>query len=944
MSYFGAGTRFFRAAIRFRGNRAIDLRGLQSSLGRLALLVIFVSTCVHATTNRTEAAPKVDTSIFADDFKWFDGLGYPDVKNAKLVRVKTGGWSQSGDDEPVGDYQIGFLIGSDGEKFTVFGSDLSTVTYQRSPATTPARERVDYEPQTPKQILASCRKEREASAKDPFHRMRFSQRTSQAAELFVLAWGCAKLGFDAAAVELYELAAEAPSDRNVKDAPKTVRGRIAEDMAHTEMWSAILAFGELSVGRPELLKSFERIVKNYPESSHHERAKETAELLQRMIAEDVEHAAKRKAGKPFAELSKDDQIADLVFQLRDQNGHQWSQPGSCDVFMTGSDKEDSPAHQLVKYGYDAVPRLIEALDDVRFSRSVGFHRDFYFSHSVLRVADCAEQVVSVIAGRSFYESPTTSGYMVKDGKAKTTKQLVAEWYAELKKKGEKQTLIDTVAVGDRQAAQLAERLVDKFPDDALAPLIAGTRHAKEDWVRANLVAEAGRLKGDAPVPFLLEELKSASKLESRLAAARALHARGRSEAVEAMIAQWRKPAEKKVSDPRFSSDYASEGLLRFLATSGKVAAIEALAEKFSECRVGVRLSIVEMFGRRGSSMSRVSTGSGPSVGPLDALGSNAPKELRLAALKLLLTALDDREERTGMSGSWGDKSFSDPRICDMTAHVLYTLDTKRYPFDLEADAEQRTLDCAKLTNVLRAELGLAALPLPTTRAIKPVAEAELMLLLEQLEKADSDRDRTVEAKIVGLGLGALAPIIARRDKLPSDDARRGKLDALARRVASIVVELTPAAKSVAPDAELRKKLDALKGRPLDSSEFQQLITSLIEELPAGIGGIGWRAARSKSGGVTMELDLIDRKRADLETAGGGATPGSAAPFDRPFNWSYSVAVRLAGKSLYEVDGGGTNPPGVRNEPRLTEALEQIEAAAVEKPFEIRWEAIGQWRK
>ena len=42
----------------------------------------------------------------------------------------------------------------------------------------------------------------------------------------------------------------------------------------------------------------------------------------------------QKPGKPFAELREEEKIAELIFQLRDQNGRQWSQPGSCDVFMT----------------------------------------------------------------------------------------------------------------------------------------------------------------------------------------------------------------------------------------------------------------------------------------------------------------------------------------------------------------------------------------------------------------------------------------------------------------------------------------------------------------------------------------------------------------------------------------------------------------------------------
>src|SRR4029077_20857770 len=103
------------------------------------------------------------------------------------------------------------------------------------------------------------------------------------------------------------------------------------------------------------------------------------------------------------QLGKEEQVAELIFQLRDQNGHPFMQPGSCDIFdRFGGSKKDTAAHKLVKIGYDAVPQLIEHLDDQRFTRSVGFHRNFYFSHHVLRVSDCALEILEEIAAQHFW--------------------------------------------------------------------------------------------------------------------------------------------------------------------------------------------------------------------------------------------------------------------------------------------------------------------------------------------------------------------------------------------------------------------------------------------------------------------------------------------------------------------------------------------------------------
>src|SRR5262249_32673969 len=154
---------------------------------------------------------------------------------------------------------------------------------------------------------------------------------------------------------------------------------------------------------------------------------------------------------------------DLIFHLREQNGRQWSQPGSCDIFLVvgagGQMVGDSPAHQLVDIGYNAVPQLIEALEDKRLTRSVGFHRDFYFSHHVLRVGDCSLAVLERIACRSFWEGKYTNAAMIKDGEEKETRKRVQAWWDEFQRKGEKRMLVEGTEAGDWNSIRQADRLV-----------------------------------------------------------------------------------------------------------------------------------------------------------------------------------------------------------------------------------------------------------------------------------------------------------------------------------------------------------------------------------------------------------------------------------------------------------------------------------------------------
>ena len=116
-----------------------------------------------------------------------------------------------------------------------------------------------------------------------------------------------------------------------------------------------------------MLAEFSLLATKFPHSQHAERAKETAELLAQMIAEDKAHAA--KPAKEFDKLTKAEQAAELVFELRDQNGQQWSQPGSCDIFLDPRG-ENSPASRLVAMGFDeaTVRRVMTLVDRNEYKR------------------------------------------------------------------------------------------------------------------------------------------------------------------------------------------------------------------------------------------------------------------------------------------------------------------------------------------------------------------------------------------------------------------------------------------------------------------------------------------------------------------------------------------------------------------------------------------------
>jgi hypothetical protein len=829
----------------------------------------------------------------ARTFGWFSTLGFPDVKGCKLVLVSTGGWYRSGSDPPRNTYLLGFVLEENGKSFSVLTLDLTTRTFRWSPPGAAEHERVGYEKlplaKTAEDHLQALRGG--PAVEQPGLRF-FQAGLSTRGETFVLAWACWRHGLDGQAAALYAHAASM-ADRGDTGGPRPpLRQLISRDLAHTEMWRAVEAFGDPTVPRARLLKRFQRLVRNYPESEHAKRARETASLLEKMVREDAEHA-KQRAARPFAKLSKDEQIADLVFRLRDQNGHQFSQPGSCNVFWTRGDKEDSPAHQLLRHGYDAVPRLIEALDDPRFTRSVEFHRNFYFSHRVLSVGDAAGQILTRIAGRSFYARADAD-------KAPSIKDQVRAWYAELKKKGEKQLLIEATERGDGDSYSQGARLLKKYPDAALPALVAGAKAAKDGWARSSLVGLLGEVKGEGPLPFLLAELKDGPFAAGRLAAAEALHRRGRPEAVAAMIAEWqgKRPASPKGGE----EGDGLQGVVGFLAGSGKVEAIEALARGLDERAVDLRLSVVSRFGE-GGHLSVVTKGGGGMLNP-GSRRDNA-KAVRGAVEKVLLAALDDTEERTGMSGSWNGKSFSDPRICDIAGHVLNQLDPKLYPFDLEVPLAKRNRSVLALKNVLRKAHGLRPLPLPGARKVVPLPEREVLPLLERYLRGKGAGRDEAERPVLGLGLRALPVVLRRLERAGKDGDERAALLRLAGKLASCVREVVVEGRSLKPSADLVARLKALEGKPLEPRAFVLAYCSVVNRVPPGVHGLRFAAERDDDGtGITLRVDLLDAARAARVGWSAWIAPDPAAPKAQPASWNYSERVAVGTRGLRGLSGAG----------------------------------------
>ncbi len=679
---------------------------------RCLLYVAFIggsSLVSFLATQNPGEKPKLDlTEERRQAFAWMTKLAYPETKDLKFVLVATGDWLQHGNNAPENRFQYGFLMDTRKETFKILGLDLEVYAFAKTPPKTDAYKTVDFEVldlDTESRLLLADMKVEPNTEMKPSRRMHtiFAPGLSERTEIFLLAWACSRRGHNATAAKLYQLARNPETQslrRGLQEKPvKTLQEKVADDLAHIEIWRGVLAFGDPRVPRVELLQRFERLAKNFPKNSHLDRAVETAVLLRKMIKEDEEHAASRKKGKSFDQLAKEEQITELIFQLREQNGHQFMQPGHCDIFDRFGGKDDSPAHKLVKFGYDAVPQLIEHLDDERFTRSVGFHRNFYFSHYVLRVNDCALAILEEIAGLSFWRGTSTFSYMSMDKKSGDAKKQAFAWFAEFQKKGEKGFLTEATELGGENSGEMARRLAERYPKEALPILMKGARATKVGHVRATMVDLVASFKGEESIQFLMAELKEGPLAQPRLTAAVALHKLGRPEGFAAMIDWWKKTADPKLDDenPASWSHYIAE----YLAHCGELEGIQALAKDLRKRQIDVRLSVIDSVG-------------GQQSYSIEPRAAKEPVNFAAAIEYLLMAALDDTEERRGTSGTRNGKEYIDPRVCDVAGFVLNELYPKKYTFDLAAQVRTRDLQLVVMKNIWRKRKQTAAIASPRT--------------------------------------------------------------------------------------------------------------------------------------------------------------------------------------------------------------------------------------
>lgn len=775
-------------------------------------------------------------------------LDLPSVKDLQRVEVVTlrGAFKDGVIWRPRG-----WLLDRNARSFHVFHDDLDARIYTREPVPTPTRLRLKRDLRAeptlpcwrPLDFQGEVYRLLGAGPPDEFafllaYRNGSLHTPSQAILLARWALERARRGL---ALRLMVRATELHARYQNRNTP--LGHAIAADYAQNRWLRGVKRFGE-GAPREELKARFREVLKRFPGSEYAERAKALLVGIEPQLA--AERSYRVPNWKAWQRLSTEEKLRHLVFNLKDLDGQQLSQPGSCSVFSAsqrfppGAPPRPRPgqffgpgtsvADRFIDLGWLSIPTLIELIDDRRPTRSLGYWRTFApDSFLVLTYGDAAVQILERICGERFSAS---SEYVSVDG-AGSVKAAALGWW---KKHGQESEF-------ETRASRLRELGVDAvsqtFPIFGIDPvraqaLILEILPNARGTTRTGFLVALGRFGDEKALAHLEREVATSAPLVDRVAVATELAERGRSawraplaEELE-QIATKSKPAARASSSPLLITRGSPEEQLDvtrrlFLLLVTRGGSKEQLDARRLLPRLGLWLP--DLVGN----LCRQSSQPGARAVLADILTNPLPGRLSPHQSEELLTRV---------AGS-----------------LAAALDLPQPGFNAPQYLSRGAAACwrVEVLNRWRKGEGQAALPLPKPPSI-PIAPPQL------LAKAHAELLRIPTqglASFHALGLSGLAPLQSAVAALPADHPGIPASEPVLAALASTTrhVEVHGVENLAAPRrAEVEHAWRVQVGRPASAGLLVALIRAELRSRPVGRATL--TLSRGADGtGVELRLHL-----------------------------------------------------------------------------------------
>lgn len=440
-----------------------------------------------------------DLRDYADVIGMFDALKMPDVKGRKFVLFNPGSWWQAGHDFGFS-YVMGWVVAESNESITICQTGLATRTYDRKNFKLPG-EWEKFKSKHPKdkpmpgeyrefEWDSFCNQSETQGKKDYFGDLEryASGGFMRPVEMSLFGFWCYRRGNIKTARKFFELAEASTADygdHRGGAAGSTLPEIVRDSLLTNTRWRAIT--GANSGASFDALYSLWDTVRIFSDNETSE-ADEMLKYYKEMAEEEKNY--KEPSKEELEKMPTEKKAEYFLYRLRYLNARQMSQPGMCSVLgmWSGIKDDQNPATKLYKLGWDALPLVIEHLDDRRPTRCMGCGRSFIpKSFYLLRYGDACLEIFTAITGKVIYKRTSSSGYMIKDGLASDAKKAAKELWEKYGKIGQEKQLLDLLeseteyeqATGTARLIELDRKkyipfivkLIESKPMDKMTPII-----------------------------------------------------------------------------------------------------------------------------------------------------------------------------------------------------------------------------------------------------------------------------------------------------------------------------------------------------------------------------------------------------------------------------------------------------------------------------------------
>jgi hypothetical protein len=572
-------------------------------------------------------------------FAWFDGIGYTQYLSKPFVHVEPRDIESSQSE--------GFLISDTADSFEILTLNQAVIKHYKNRGNQ-GRSIPSHSPVN----LATYMRETIRVLKLPDDdRWTFYSKIWHG-PLASIGWTCHHIGLDKEAAEVMAMDEANTRDWYGDGAAKHTHKRSEYiGLAKEEVMEEVLdaeyqRFEDENMTRVELCQYLADKAKRFSGTKGAEDFTKAVAMLRSMIDEE-------KTYKPDL-TTENGRIAHLIWRLRDDN----------EGIFSFRQSEDNAKVKLEQLGMKAVPQLIDAIKDRRFTRGL-IHpmsgpRMMQSFDTVYRVGDVVVQILDRIAHQSFY------GGTIPEKEAK-----VRNWFKEVSGKGEKQLLTERARLGDFDGYQAAKGLAEKYPADALAPIMEGYSKSKESTYRRELIHDLESLPPAKTEAFFRSIVLKDKDLEPRIEAIKLVARTAPEEAVIFAKSEWAKVGKHEGFNSGFS------GLVEFTYDSHRADLVELMAKHLPTSSVDTRYQIL-----RG--------GMTTSYYPERRIKASTAEEAKFkAAVEDMMASLLNDQERCNVGMSGGNYNLNGPKILRLAVLSLSEFMPRVYSFnDTKSLSEQ----------------------------------------------------------------------------------------------------------------------------------------------------------------------------------------------------------------------------------------------------------------